>query len=490
MGIKNQVQLITYPDSLGGSLKSLKYVLDKYFPGLFTGGIHILPPFPSSGDRGFAPLTYSEIDPNFGTWDDIKQIGEKSPVLLDLMVNHISARSVFFQDFLEKGRDSKYYDLFIPLEKIWPDGIPVQADIDKIFLRRTVPYSEFTIKQSGEIEKVWTSFGKTTPSEQIDLDIHSPVTRELLSNFLENFSKNNVEMVRLDAVGYVIKKSGTTCFFVEPEIYDFLDWISVLAHSLNIELLPEIHSEYEFQMKLVEKNYWIYDFILPYTILDVFVNKTFTRLKEYLKDRPQKQFTMLDCHDGVPLKPDLNGLYRPEDAQKVVDACLSRGGNLSYIISPMHQDPDGLKVHQIRGTYYSLLDCNDTAYLAARAIQFFVPGIPQVYYVGVLAGKNDAEAFKRTGEGREINRHNYTLEEIDKEAKKDVVQKLFELIRLRNTHPAFNGIFSVGASDDNELILSWKNGDLYTRLVVENHLLSATIFYNEEDSQEIKTIVL
>ena len=100
MAVKNKVQLITYPDSLGGDLKSLNQVLETYFPNTFKGGIHILPPFPSSGDRGFAPLTYTKIDPKFGDWQDIRKIGEKHDVLLDLMVNHISRQSVFFKDFL------------------------------------------------------------------------------------------------------------------------------------------------------------------------------------------------------------------------------------------------------------------------------------------------------------------------------------------------------------------------------------------------------
>ena len=93
MAVKNQVQLITYPDSLVGDLKTLNQVLTTYFPNTFKGGIHILPPFPSSGDRGFAPLTYFEIEPKFGTWEDIRKIGEKHDVLLDLMVNHISKKS-------------------------------------------------------------------------------------------------------------------------------------------------------------------------------------------------------------------------------------------------------------------------------------------------------------------------------------------------------------------------------------------------------------
>ncbi len=467
MAVKNQVQLITYPDSLGGDLKNLNQVLEKHFQGLFAGGIHILPPFPSSGDRGFAPLTYLEIEPQFGSWDDIKRLSEKHAILLDLMVNHISAKSEFFQDFIENGRNSKYADLFIPLDKIWPDGNPVNKDLEKIFLRRTVPYSEFLIKATGKTEKVWTTFGKTFPSEQIDLDIHSSKAKDLIVRFLNNFSDNGVSIVRLDAVGYVIKKLGTSCFFVEPDIYHFLEWITEIAKSLEIDLLPEIHAEYETQFKLAKNGYWIYDFILPYKILDAFFNKTSKRLIEYLKNRPHNQFTMLDCHDGVPIKPDLNGLYQYEDAKKVVDVCLERGGNLSLILSPEHKDPNGFDVHQIRGTFYSLMGNNDDAYLAARAIQFFTPGIPQVYYVGLLAGKNDEAAVAKTGEGREINRHNYSIDEIENETAKPVVQKLIRMIQLRNIHPAFSGEFIVNRCGDDELSLTWKNKNDFATLHVD-----------------------
>jgi len=199
---------------------------------------------------------------------------------------------------------------------------------------------------------------------------------------------------------------------------------------------------------------------------------------------------MLDCHDGVPLKPDLNGLYHYEDAQKVIKVCLERGANLSYILSSTHKDADGLDVHQIRCSYYSMLDCNDTAYLAARAIQFFTPGVPQVYYVGLLAGQNDLAAVKKTGEGREINRHNYTQEEIDRAAKRSVVKKLVEMIHFRNTHPAFNGRFSVDDSDERSISLRWNRGDSFTKLIVKFAPLSATIHYNEPGKKDIRIINL
>ncbi|KWX72392.1 sucrose phosphorylase [Paenibacillus jilunlii] len=477
--VKNQVQLITYPDSLGGDLKSLRHVLETYFPDVFKGGVHILPPFPSSGDRGFAPLTYLEIEPSFGDWADIRAIGERHDVLVDLMVNHISRQSPYFQDFLQHGRQSRYADLFLTLDKIWADGQPVQADIDKMFLRRSKPYSTFTIEDTQEELQVWTTFGKSDPSEQIDLDIRSEKVKQLFIQFFTCFKENNIKIVRLDAVGYVIKKLGTSCFFVEPEIYGFLDWIKELADSLDIELLPEVHSHYSIQYKLAEHGCWIYDFILPYRILDTLLNKDSHELKEYLRTRPAKQFTMLDCHDGVPVKPDLDDLIDTKDARKIVDTCVERGANLSLIVSEDHKAPDGFDVHQIRCSYYSVLGCDDDAYLAARAIQFFAPGIPQVYYVGLLAGENDLERVRETGEGREINRRNYTLPEIGQSLEKEVVQRLLKLIRFRNEYEAFNGDFTVEEAAADEIRLSWTKGEFRCTLYINLDTMRSEIEYTD-----------
>jgi sucrose 6(F)-phosphate phosphorylase len=467
VAFKNKVQLITYPDTLGGDLKSMNYVLQNYLKDIFEGGIHILPPFPSSGDRGFAPLTYMEIDPLFGTWEDVRVLGENFDIMLDLMVNHISRQSFFFQDFLKKGRRSEYFDLFITTGKIWKDGIPRQEDIDKMFLRRPKPFSLYSTGEDGTTELVWTTFGKKDPSEQIDLDINSEITKKLLTNFMINFKKQNIKAIRLDAVGYVIKKPGTSCFFVEPEIYRFFDWIYDLAYSLDIELLPEVHSSYPLQFKLAEKGYWIYDFILPFFIFESLITRSSTRLKKYLGKRPHRQFTMLDCHDGIPVKPDLDGLVETEDAQKIVDICLKRGANLSHVISGTHKDESGFDVHQIRGSYFSLLNCNEDAYIAARAIQFFTPGIPQVYYVGLFAGEHDNERVINTGEGREINRHNFSLKEIEVAIGKNPVQRLIKLIRFRNQHQAFNGSFSLEQTDSSHIIMKWKKEENVCMLDVD-----------------------
>lgn len=485
MKVKNKVQLITYPNSLGGDLKSLNKILHKHFYGIFEGGIHILPPFPSSGDRGFAPLTYLEIDPAFGTWDDIKEIGLNHDILLDFMVNHISRRSHYFQDFLKFGRKSKYSDLFITLDKYWVNGKPKKEDLDKIFLRRTEPFSTFPIGEKDEKITVWTTFGGDNPSEQIDFDVWSSKTRELFTEYIENFSKHGIKIIRLDAVGYITKKLGTSCFLIEPDIYNFLDWISNITTTLGIELLLEVHSIYENQKKLAEKGYWIYDFVLPYLILDSMINKNSYHIFEYLSNRPHNQFTMLDCHDGIPIKPDLDGLFDTHELKKVVDICLERGANLSKIISNSHKSEDGFNVHQIRCTYYSALGCNDDAYLAARAIQFFTPGIPQVYYVGILAGENDIENVNKTGEGREINRHNYTNSEIDEAIKKPVVQRLLKLIKFRNKYPAFQGKFSLGKFEKEKIEMEWEKEEYKCTLNINLENYQVLIVYTGENRKQI-----
>jgi len=490
MAVKNQVQLIAYPDSLGGDLKCLREVVENQLVGICKGGIHILPPFPSSGDRGFAPLTYKKIEPRFGDWQDLRGLGEHFDLLIDLMVNHISRQSPYFQDFLKRGRRSKYADLFITLDKVWPDGQPPAEHVAKIFLRKPEnPFSTVTIEESQVEETVWTTFGARDWSEQIDLDVHSPITRQLLTDYLTFFHRQNIKIVRLDAVGYVIKKPGTNCFMVEPEVYDFIDWAIEVAKNLDMEILPEVHDHYSVQASLAKHGYWVYDFVLPMLILYTLVEKDSRKLRAYLEHCPRKQFTMLDCHDGIPVQPDLDGILEPAEAGRVVELCISRGANLNRILSESHKDADGFDAHQINCTYFSALGCEEDAYLAARAIQFFSPGVPQVYYVGLLAGENDQAGVLATGEGRAINRHNYSIDEITHAVQTPVVQRLFRLIHFRNEYPAFNGEFIVEASTDSELALGWKNGQAECRLSVNLEKNQPVIHYIDGDGRLVRYLV-
>ena len=176
--------------------------------------------------------------------------------------------------------------------------------------------------------------------------------------------------------------------------------------------------------------------------------------------------------------------YTLLNLKKLHITILHPRGNLSRIYSPKHKDADGFDVHQIRGTYYSLLDCDDDAYIAARAIQLFVPGIPQVYYVGLLAGENDTEAYAEEGDGRVINRHNYSVSEIKQSAQKAVVQRLIRLIKFRNTYPAFNGIFSFDQTKEDRICMHWKKGKAECALEIDLEKMKTSIHF--VDKQGVK----
>jgi sucrose 6(F)-phosphate phosphorylase len=466
-------QLLTYPDSLGGSLGAIADLLDGPLDRMFRG-VHILPPFPSSADRGFAPLTYEEIDSRFGSWEDIERLGRGRDVLLDLMINHLSRQSPEFQDFVRRGRRSPHADLFITLDKVWKDGKPGADDVSRIFLRKPEsPFSTVTIAETGEQERIWTSFGTSDWSEQIDLDVTSDATRNLITGWLRSLGNRGVRIVRLDAVGYVVKKAGTTCFMVEPDIYDFLDWVTGIATSLGMVVLPEVHDAYTTHERLSAHGFWTYDFVLPGLLLHTFGTGQPARLAEHLARSPDRQFTTLDCHDGIPVRPDLDGILEVEEMQALAQRVRDRGGNINRILSEAHANE--VDIHQLNVTYYSSLDCDDDRYVAARAIQLFARGVPQVYYVGLLAGENDEIAVATTREGRAINRHDYGIDEIHTALRRPVVQRIVELIRLRNTHPAFDGELCVDTADGRSVGLRWTGSGEHIDLDVDFGAGRATI---------------
>jgi sucrose phosphorylase len=139
---------------------------------------------------------------------------------------------------------------------------------------------------------------------------------------------------------------------------------------------------------------------------------------------------------------------------------------------------NNLDIDQVNCTYYEALGRRDDDYLIARAIQFFAPGVPQVYYLGLLAGTNDLDLLRRTGEGRDINRHYYTWAELRQRLEAPVVRALLDLIRFRNVHPAFAGDFQVGHSDNSSLVLEWRKDPDWARLDVDLASRRAVISYS------------
>ena len=449
--IRDGVMLITYADSLGGNFRELKRTLDRHFEGA-VNGVHILPFFPSSADRGFAPLRYDRVEEAFGSFDDVEALGRDYPLMFDFMVNHISRSSEYFQDYLERGENSPYRDMFIRFREFWPGGAPTAEQVDRIYKRKPRAPSVTVVFADGTQEEIWCTFGE----EQIDLDVSKPVTRAFIRDTLRNLCERGASIIRLDAFAYAVKKPDTSCFFIEPEIWALLRDIHDTVEPYGVDILPEIHEHYSIQCKLAERGYWVYDFALPMLTLHALYTGRGDRLKHWLDICPRKQFTTLDTHDGIGVV-DVADLLTPEEIEQTKELLFNKGANVkkSYNTAAYNN----LDVYQINCTYYSALGDDDDAYLLARAIQFFAPGVPQVYYVGLLAGRNDIERLEATRQGREINRHSYTPEEIDREADRPVVKKLRELMRLRGSHPAFGGECETSLVGEHGLRITRRNGE-------------------------------
>ena len=293
---------------------------------------------------------------------------------------------------------------------------------------------------------------------QMDLNIKSPLVWEFYDNTLKTLADYGAKIVRLDAFAYAPKDVGEKNFLNEPATWDVLTKVRELADKYNVRLLPEIHASYEEKIyeKIANKGYMTYDFFLPGLIIDAFEQQSGEVLKKWADELVEKKIqvvNMLGCHDGIPLL-DLKGLISEERIQSVIDTVVKRGG---YV-----KDLHGQKnvYYQVNATYYSALGEEDKRMLLARAIQIFMPGKPQVWYLDLFAGKNDHEAVKRAGAGghKEINRTNLTTKEMEAGLQRDIVLKQLEMLRFRHTFPVFSNEseFTMKCSES-KILMEWKN---------------------------------
>jgi len=294
---------------------------------------------------------------------------------------------------------------------------------------------------------------------QMDLNIKSPLVWEFYKDTLKKLSQYGAEIIRLDAFAYVSKEPGAKNFLNDPGTWELLGRIKVLADKYGLTLLPEIHSKYEEKIheKLAEEGYMTYDFFLPGLIIDALERNTNEFLIKWIRDLQEKGIrvvNMLGCHDGIPLL-DLKGLIADEQIERLIEIVVKRGG----YVKDLHDKKN--IYYQVNATYYSALGEDDAKLLLARAIQIFMPGKPQVWYLDLLAGKNNHTAVEKAGpEGhKEINRTNLTLEEAYKGLEENVVRQQLSLLRFRNSFPAFgfDAKLKILDSEPEILKLRWEN---------------------------------
>ncbi|MFP4233497.1 MAG: sucrose phosphorylase [Nitriliruptoraceae bacterium] len=294
---------------------------------------------------------------------------------------------------------------------------------------------------------------------QMDLDIRSPKVWDFYERTLDQLAGYGADIVRLDAFAYAHKEPGARNFFNEPGTWEVLERVKELADRRGLKLLPEIHTSYAERTHeaIARRGFLTYDFFLPGLLIHAFERADTTTLRRWIDDLLGKRIrtvNMLGCHDGIPLL-DLRGLLPDEEIDHLIEVVKGRGG---YV-----KDLHGQKqmYYQVNATYHSALGEDEHRLLLARAIQLFMPGKPQIWYLDLFAGTNDHDAVERAGSGghKEINRTNLSLAEVEDRLTWPVVQQQLELLRFRASCPAFgfDATCEVGDTPPQGLALTWRN---------------------------------
>lgn len=472
-------QLITYVDRLAGDLRGLADVLRVELEGVFAG-VHLLPFYPpiDGADAGFDPADHTLVDPRLGNWNDVGRIGADLRVMADLIVNHVSCDSPQFRDWAARGAESEFDGMFLTRDRVFPDGAS-QEHLDLIYRPR--PWPPFTTYEiAGEAREIWTTF----TSKQIDLDVNHPAAWNYLMKVLDRFRDAGIDIVRLDAIGYAIKKPGTTSFMI-PECFAFIQRVTDATRARGMDVLVEVHSHHRFQVAVAGQVDRVYDFALPPLVLYGLLCGDAEPLGRWLEMAPRNCVTVLDTHDGIGVvdvapEGDEPGLLSNDQVDRLVGAIHASSGETS--LQATRSTGLNRDVYQINCSLYDALGRDDEAHFLARLLQVLVPGLAQVYYGGLLAARNQMALLGRTEIGRDINRPYYDATSRRAALDQPVVRATLNLLRWRADNDAlFHGSFTCAAKGGT-LHLRWQGQDGQLRAEVD---LARRSFIIELDGRQI-----
>jgi len=438
--------LITYGDQVTEPgkppLQTLAEVLEKYVKGIVTG-VHVLPFFPYSSDDGFSIIDYTVVNPDFGTWADIERLGRHFRLMFDAVINHISARSGWFQEFLKDNPE--FADYFITVEE--------GTDLSQVVRPRALPLLTPVQTASGE-RLVWTTFS----TDQIDLNYANPDILLKIIEILLLYVEKGAEIIRLDAIAYLWKKIGTTCIHLEGThrvvklfraIFD-----AVAPHVIIITETNVPHQEnISYFGDGSDEAQMVYQFSLPPLVLHAFHSGTASYLSRWAAglSTPSDSttfFNFLASHDGIGVRP-AEGILSPAEIQSLVERTLDHGGFVSYRVHP-----DGSRsVYELNISYFDALsdpngpeslDLQARRFLASQAIMLSLAGVPGIYVHSLFGSRSWREGVAQTGHNRTINREKFRRDELERELadpsslRHKVFYPYLHLIRTRAAQRAFH----------------------------------------------------
>ena len=445
---QQDVLLITYGDMVRNAdeagLVTLKRFVDDELCGAINC-IHLLPIFPYSSDEGFSVIDYRKIDPQLGDWSNVDEFGRGYRLMLDLVINHCSRKSEWFQDFIDGIAPGRGYFLTAS-----PD-----ADLSTVVRPRTHPLLTPVLTRHGE-RHVWTTFSE----DQVDLDFSNP---DVLFEFLDLlllYASHGTQIIRLDAIAFLWKKQGSSCLHL-PETHEVVkllrDLLTLVAP--DVLLMTETNVPHEENISYFgdgDEAQLVYQFSLPPLLLHALQTGNARYLTRWAAELapPPEGCTFLNftaSHDGIGVRP-LEGLIPDEELDGLIDAVELRGGLVSR-----RSLPDGSqRAYELNITWFDALSGKVTLagrtvgemhiarFLCSQTIPLALQGIPAIYFHSLTATRNDRIAADASGHARDINRRRWTERELRRLLKDSeshtsrVFWEYLRLVRLRIVQPAFH----------------------------------------------------
>jgi len=333
---------------------------------------------------------------------------------------------------------------------------------------------------------------------QMDLNARSELVWEFYDETLCKLSKYGARIIRLDAFAYLHKEPGQANFFNRPGTWEYLERLRKMAQKYELIIFPEIHAEYGagIHEEIAQEGYPIYDFFFPGLVINALDQGNNAALLRWIQDIHAKglqTINMLGSHDGIPVLDlkgkQVNGSYRQgllddEQIEATVESIIERGGLTKNLY-----DADGNKIdyYQVNATFFSALGEDEQKLRLARAIQMFMPGVPQVWYLDLFAGTNDYAAAERgrTAGHKEINRTTLKLIDIESGLERPIVLDQLKLIRMRNISTVFKGEMKVIETEPQLLHITWQHQKATATLKANLRNHSFTVYQNDGTGEEV-----
>lgn len=383
-------------------------VVEQDLTSLFST-IHLLPFFPASSDDGFSVIDYRAVDPALGDWQDIQALGQHCGLMFDLVLNHVSQHSQWFQGYLA-GREpyARYF------HEVDPD-----SDVSQVARPRSLPLLTPFATSRGT-RHVWTTFS----ADQIDLNFDQPEVLLELAQVLLEYVRRGARIIRLDAVAYVGKRLGTSCIHLAQAhqvVKFFRDLLQAAAPGTLLLTETNVpHAENISYFGQGDEAHMVYQFSLPPLLLDAWLNEDAGPLIRWLADlQPASPgttfFNFSASHDGIGVRP-LEGLVSSDRFDRLIRAIGERGGMVST-----RRMPDGTDApYELNITYFDALRdpsamdvaANVRRFLATQALVLALRGVPGVYFSSLFGGQNDLEGVRQSGQLRRINRKKFDHDEL------------------------------------------------------------------------------